>query len=494
MKITENSSFKEIEEKVSGFFSAFKKKSGSTTVVMTRQQALTSGIIAVVSLVALIVYGIFVYQNYQEINSKSSQLHNTSAYNPNIGQLEYNGVRVETIQQILEINSDLREELNKFQKISTEQKQYYEILLRNIYLPSINLWKNPYTNFIDVSIMGERYLNEDPFQDIPLIQTRSDFFRSVGEGNDYNEITNISIGDIEDINEEHFIIPIDVSFTAPSKQGFLLLVNKLSTTSNANNISLLNEFFYYLFKNIKEDKQEEIQQLKEQYKADFSENNTEIEDDIIIGYTLYNRIKKNEENSLIDDNLLNETIRENVPCNEKTSDNECFYSFREKFRDIPQLAYTIGVQNSSSRLTEFHNFLKELPPIISIKDFSFEKQNNYGLLVNTTEQYVGKATINVYGRSMKNEEVEEVAIKLGNLCFGTESEQAISPEYALNTIEENIAHLADNQEISSIITEYEELQKHFSKIQEEYPELTNYKKTIRLFEIFRMLKEGNLCK
>jgi hypothetical protein len=47
-------------------------------------------------------------------------------------------------------------------------------------------------------------------------------------------------------------------------------VNKLSVTSNTNNIALLNEFFFYLLMNIKEDKAEVIQELMQQYRDEMS--------------------------------------------------------------------------------------------------------------------------------------------------------------------------------------------------------------------------------
>jgi hypothetical protein len=60
-------------------------------------------------------------------------------------------------------------------------------------------------------------------------------------------------------------MPITVSFVANSKRAFLLLADKLSMTSNKENISLINEFFYYLRGEIKKDKQKEIQALENDY-------------------------------------------------------------------------------------------------------------------------------------------------------------------------------------------------------------------------------------
>jgi hypothetical protein len=82
-------------------------------------------------------------------------------------------------------------------------------------------------------------------------------------------------------------------------------VNKLSTTSNQNNISLLNEFFIYLLKAIRENKAEVIDQLMHEYREDFSsssnwefsgdlssltENELSLYKDRVIGYNLYHWI------------------------------------------------------------------------------------------------------------------------------------------------------------------------------------------------------------
>jgi hypothetical protein len=45
----------------------------------------------------------------------------------------------------------------------------------------------------------------------------------------------------------------------------LLLVNKLSITSNQSNIALLNEFFFYLLNAIKEKKTKDIDDLMKKY-------------------------------------------------------------------------------------------------------------------------------------------------------------------------------------------------------------------------------------
>jgi hypothetical protein len=75
-------------------------------------------------------------------------------------------------------------------------------------------------------------------------------------------------------DSDYFYLPITVSFSSPNKRSFLLLVNKLSMTSNTSNISLLNEFFFYLLMNIKERKTDVIEDLMQKYWSDFSSSSS----------------------------------------------------------------------------------------------------------------------------------------------------------------------------------------------------------------------------
>jgi hypothetical protein len=402
---------------------------------------------------------------------------------------------VSTVTDLLLKEEEIATDLEKNKQLADEQGKYYNLFLRYLYLPSINIWKTPYTNQIDPTIMGQKYLDENPFQDIYLIQQWSDFFKNIGEGAEYNEVTSISIGDISDIDTQHFIIPITLSFTSPDKRSFLLLVNKLSMTSNTNNISLLNEFFFYLTNNIKGLKKAEIQQLQTQYATLFSGNET-LNEDIVIGYHLYQRIKHEAENILIDDALITKTIRENILCDESRQDRECFYAFREKYRNLPYLAYTIGRTEVPNKTALLENFLRSLPPIIAIKNFSFEKIQTPTITTSTTTPaYQGSITLNAYGRSMTSEEVTEIATTLGTLCFGNqETPPQISLETALERVNMSILQLGSNLQFSNIINDLEELNQVFSTTQTTYDTLTNYQKTIKLFEIFRMLRDANLCK
>jgi hypothetical protein len=44
---------------------------------------------------------------------------------------------------------------------------------------------------------------------------------------------------------------------------------------------------------------------------------------------------------LIDDDVIVKTIKESTLCSDTQDDQECFYNFREKYRNLPYLAYKI---------------------------------------------------------------------------------------------------------------------------------------------------------
>jgi hypothetical protein len=81
---------------------------------------------------------------------------------------------------------------------------------------------------------------------------------------------------------------------------------------------------------------------------------------------------------------------------------------------------------------------------------------------------------------------------LWKLCFWNGSEQEISPELALNRVNETISSYWWEREYKNVSSLWE-LQKLFETIQNEYEGLSNYDKMIKLFEIWRMMNDANLC-
>jgi hypothetical protein len=137
-----------------------------------------------------------------------------------------------------------------------------------------------------------------------------------------------------------------------------------------------------------------------------------------------------------------------------------------------------------------------LPPAIAITDFGFEKFSDSSFLNNKEEEYQWEVTFNAYGRNILDSELEEASIMLWKLCFWNTSDQQISPELALNRVNDTISSYGWEREGKS---EYKnmsslwELQRIFEWIQKNYDKMSNYDKMIKLFEIRRMMNDANLC-
>jgi hypothetical protein len=173
-------------KKFSGFFSSLKDKhasSGSSTIIMTRKQALTSIVVCAISIIIALVYGYMTYQKHLTINAQAPTLANLSTYGISLHEeiLRPYASSISSIADMLKAGEEVATTLEQRIKLSEDQGKYYNMLLRYIYLPSLNIRKDPYTQAIDPTIMGQKYLEADPFQDIPLIQYWSDFFKNVGE-------------------------------------------------------------------------------------------------------------------------------------------------------------------------------------------------------------------------------------------------------------------------------------------------------------------------
>lgn len=397
----------------------------------------------------------------------------------------------DSIQDLLEEHGRMWWEIEKYTEYLSSLQIPYTYFLQYIYLPSLNVWKEKYTNQIDINLMGIRFLEKNPFNDITLLQRRGDFFKNLGDNNESNDILDMQIGDFVEDEKGFFTMPISVSFVANSKRAFLLLADKLSITSNKENISLINEFFYYLRSEVKKGKEKEIKKLEEEYVNVFGsgEENTS---DKIIWYHLYSRIFNNQKNILIDNKILDKTIKSIISCNNEP-DELCYYKFRERYRDIPSFGYLIGTDFGSDWAENLKKFILQLPPIFSIKEFEFDKIKSPTLSDASNNKYQGKVTIMVYGRSASVEEVEEIALALGNKCLW--EDKALTTSDGLGLVQSAIVKL---WEISTIDKSYgdnlRELKKLVEQSNDEYPELNNYKKTIKLFELYRMLSDAGLCK
>ncbi len=456
-------------------------------------------VVAVVTTALAIYFGMQLYNDITLLNAKSSQLFSTSTYDIRALQSDpdIKGIlkSTESIKDLLEENKNTQSEINKYTDYLHSLQIPYTYLLKYIYLPSLNVWKENYTDKIDTNLIWIKFLENNPYNDITLLQKWGDFFKNLGDNNESNDILDMNIGEFTEDDKWFFSMPITVSFVANSKRAFLLLSDKLSMTSNKENISLINEFFYYLRWEIKKDKQKEIQTLEADYGKIFWSGVVEtgkIDQDKVIGYALYNWIFNSGVNTLIDDSIINKTIKNIISCDNDV-DEACYYKFRERYRNIPTFGYLLGTNVGSNGTENLKKFMKQLPPIFAIKWFEFDKIKSPTISDVSNSKYKGKITIVVYGRSATTEEVNQIAQVLGNKCLG--EDKPITTQDGLALIQSAIVKISNVTQIDKAYADsLWELKGLIENLDKEFPTLSNYKKTIKLFELYRMLSEAGLCK
>lgn len=458
-----------------------------------REKAVIMGI-AVISIIGL-------WFSIMQLNTQSKNL---SKDTENLGNLEKynienlkNNRSTETIANnstkiwdLVKANQDIKSEITRYNWYKKELQSSYSNFLQYLLVPKLNIRKELYTNKIDVNLIGENFLENNPYNDINLYQKRSNFFWST-EKNQINTIDWLNIGEITETDFGLYSIKISFSFITPSKNALLFLADKVSMTSDKENIALLWEFVYYLRQQVKTDKQSEIEKLKTDPK------NKEIANDLdkLIGKTLYSRVK-GEETTLIDNEIINKTVKGIMGCGSE-SDSVCFYNFREKYRNIAELAYTIWAVNNTNKANDLRLFFANMPPLMAVNNFNYEKRQTEQAL-NQSTTYEGRLDVEVYGQNISAEEITEIGQELWKKCFT--NPKTLTPELAIQTIDNarrSQQNTSEELSLTNINTEGKtktsDLKTILDAISIEYPKLNNYKKTIRLFEIYRMLNEGGFC-
>ncbi|HCB51282.1 TPA: hypothetical protein DEP21_01720 [Patescibacteria group bacterium] len=95
---------------------------------------------------------------------------------------------------------------------------------------------------------------------------------------------------------------------------------------------------------------------------------------------------------------------------------QCYYRFRDKYRNIGSLAYTIGTQNTTNKTQKLKEALQELSPLIAIKKFTYNKIQTKSLIQQNTK-YQGSIDLEIYGQSISDEDMQEISLKLGKKCL-----------------------------------------------------------------------------
>ncbi len=468
-------SFLKIRKKIKNFFG--NKQNSQRSIFL----------ITLILAVIAIYRGISLYQTINSLNKNPQSLEQINQHN--LLKLKSNPLTrndlasSSTIYDLIENNQDSKNEITRYENYKESLLFPYEYFLQHILLPKLNIWKDPFTNKLSTDILWRKFLEENPYNDINLLQKWSDFFSTTNQ-NEINQIRDIKIWDIQEYDNWIFWINIAFSFVSPSQNALLFLVDKITNTSDQENLNLLWEFFFHLRQQIKIDKKELIEEIME--------NSEEKDIDKTIWHTLYKEIFEEDTLKLIDNTTINRAISNIMSC-ENDNDNVCFYKFRDKYKEISELTYTVWLEKNQNKTEDLKKFIKNLAPIMTIQDFVYTRVGDSGIIKQHSTRYEWKISLEIYWQNISIEEKEEIAKTLWNMCLLEDKE--INTEIALNIIDELIRKqsnvIDENQNKTNNIWD---LRLIIENIASEFDSLSNYKKTIRLFEIYRMLNENWLCK
>lgn len=476
------------------------QRAGDWTHNPSIMMTIAGGIVAIA-----IVLVIMLYTTLNSLNQKSPELLQLSLYDLN--QLNANdtirlGIRNATsLPDLISLLDESKKEQTKYNAIVSKLQQPYEHFLQYRYLPTLNIRKDPFLKTIDTNLLGIRFLEQNPYNDISLIQRRSRFFREMGRWQQFNDIQDIQIWQITEDKDGFFTMPITLSFTSPDKRSFLFLIDKISMTSQKQNIALINEFTTNLRDAISVQHAAVLSGLLQQWYTGYY--SWEVSINKLIGAVLRQEIAADEfgsgwdsQVSLLTPEVIQSTIIQSAGCDALgVMDQEvCIVKFREKFRNIPQLAYSLTIQWADIS-SELKRLFREMPPLLAINNFSFTRQKNpQNATAFDQTQYKGQISLTIFGRGLSQPEYDEIAKELGTVCIG--ESQALTIEEWLNRIERKLLALwqTDSAVNSSESQRFVELKTIFTDAQLQFQTLTNYKKVIKLFEAYRMLDDGGLCK
>lgn len=122
---------------------------------------------------ALGLVGFAFYQN-MNLNDRLGELNNLENYDlqsfKSDALVATDAPELRTLDQMVDYYDNTLGLRNKVKAELDFKRSVYSDFLRNLLLPSLNIWKNPYTQQVDLSLLGKKYLDNNPYQDVTLLE------------------------------------------------------------------------------------------------------------------------------------------------------------------------------------------------------------------------------------------------------------------------------------------------------------------------------------
>ena len=132
--------------------------------------------VALITTGIAIYFGVQLFTDIRYLHGKTPELMNLKSYD--MRELQTNALTqpvlktADTINDLLEEDMLTQGEITKYSDYLHSLQIPYTYLLQYIYLPSLNVRKEKYTDKIDINLMGINFLEKNPFNDITLLQRR----------------------------------------------------------------------------------------------------------------------------------------------------------------------------------------------------------------------------------------------------------------------------------------------------------------------------------
>ena len=189
----ENTSFNldAIKDKISSWFSlamggGYGKDKLKIVSLGVKKEDYTKALIGLgcSAALALGLVGFAFYQN-MNLNDRLGELNNLENYDlqsfKSDALVATDAPELRTLDQMVDYYDNALGLRNKVKAELDFKRSVYSDFLRNLLLPSLNIWKNPYTQQVDLSLLGKKYLDNNPYQDVTLLEQWGGIIRDSGQ-------------------------------------------------------------------------------------------------------------------------------------------------------------------------------------------------------------------------------------------------------------------------------------------------------------------------
>jgi hypothetical protein len=373
------------------------------------------------------------------------------------------------LQTVVDTTSEIT---NYTTYLASIQAPYYD-LLQNIYLPSLNLWKNPYTEELSLAVVGQDFIDKNPLNNTNIIAFWSNYLKTSLYDTD-TRITDVVV-DEPTMDGWFYAVPITITFEAPSKRAFLMIVDKLSITSNLDSLALIQKFVYTLWEDI-----------RSRYENIPGGVYNDVDKDI--GALLTDWLDNKKTQSIIDSASVLRVIAQLAHCSSSMSQEACLYAFRDMYRSVPSLAYSVGSPYAVDRVEAIRTFLAAVPPLLRIEDFSFVPMQSVSV---KDTRYQGRVRFLMYGTNVVPKDVADMADHLGMQCTGKDP---LYPTIALELVDNALRDvgqlsIATQQQSADLVL----LKNIITEDIAQFDNKSEYEQMIALIELYTMLDDAGVC-